>query len=277
MAVVIGSGVVLSDGGDINANNPLIGYQNLITTSNIAADSSDSSYPVTNLANPSTHLRWESNSAADQYITWTGTGLRAVDYIGIARHNFGTEQYTISVEAYTALDTAMSPDWEEVVAEFIPADDQPIFIRFETAAYLGVRLKIQTDTGASEPTIGTLYIGEVLVLQRRIYVGHGPMPYQRKTNYVTATSINGQFLGRTILGEKLTGNIEQKTMTPAWYRSYMEPFLKAARTDPFFFAWRPDDYPSEVSFAWTVAPPSPVNTLPSGHMAVSLDIEGLLI
>lgn len=277
MTVVISSAVVLSPDEDTDGNNGYIGYENLVTTANVAADSSDANYPDNNLANPSTHLRWESDSTADQYITVTLTGLRETDYMAIARHNMGTEQITLSVEGYTGLDTGGSPDWGEIIAEFIPADDQPILMRFDSDAYIGVRLKMQLPTGASEPTIGVMYVGTLLVLQRRLYVGHAPLPYQRRTRFLSARSINGQFLGRTILGEQLGTNIELKNLTPTWFRTYLDPCLDAIRTDPFFFAWRPGDYPLEVGYCWLASPSTPVNTLPNGMMAVDIAVEGLLV
>ena len=125
MSVVISGSLVLSDsvsgGGTINANNPVIGYQNLVTTGNITSTTADSSFPVTNLANPSTNLKWVgllASPAVDEYITVAVNTENDVDYIAIARHNLATAQIPISIEV---LDPDASPEtWKEVISEFIP-------------------------------------------------------------------------------------------------------------------------------------------------------------
>ena len=62
MSVVISSSLVLTDvasgGGVINANNPLIGYQNLVDDSNLSTTTEDADNPASNLTNSSTNLQW---------------------------------------------------------------------------------------------------------------------------------------------------------------------------------------------------------------------------
>src|SRR5262245_31312193 len=103
MSVVISGSLVLSDGagGDvINANNPVIGYRNLVTPSNVSATTQAAGFPASNLANPSTNLRWQGQaSEADQFITLALNTIDQVDYIGIARHNLGSAQILVSIEA----------------------------------------------------------------------------------------------------------------------------------------------------------------------------------
>ena len=76
MSIIISSGLVLSDvvsgGGIINANNPVIGWQTRITSGNVTATTAETGYPASNLANPSTELLWRglvSSPAQDEYLT----------------------------------------------------------------------------------------------------------------------------------------------------------------------------------------------------------------
>lgn len=272
--IIVSPNVVLSPSGDIDSNNPVIGYDQLISTGNIEADSSKSAYPVTNLANHSTTLRWESDSSSDQYITATVNATSPIDYLAIARHNFGTEQATLSVEAYNSVDTNDDPEWEEIIPEFIPSDDKPILTRWDEQAYTGVRLKIQLPSGADVPYIGVMYIGKLLVIQRRVYVGHTPLSMGRKINAVGARSVDGNFLGKIILGRGLSTEVSLQNLTASWFRSYMDPFFRAAQEDPFFFAWRPGTYPNEVGFAWMTNGAEVTNQSPNGMMQASFEIEG---
>ncbi len=95
--IVISSSLVMSE-SDLTPDHPIIGYRNIVTIDNIVADGEDPDYPVTNLANPATHLRWKSDAADLQYLTITTGSADPIDYVGIAKHNFGTAEIAVSIE-----------------------------------------------------------------------------------------------------------------------------------------------------------------------------------
>lgn len=275
MTTVISSSLVLSGaliGDDVNENNPIIGYQNLVTDSNISATSGASGYPVSNLANVSTFLRWKASVVTQQYITILLDTPDDIDYLAVARHNFGSNGNVVSVEGLN--DATSSPtDWFELVGETLLADDSAVIFRFTPQPLLAIRLRIQAGTAAAFAAV--MYVGKLLILQRRIYVGHTPVIYGRSQSLANHMSINGEFLGRIVLSEKIGSEVEMKNLTPGWYRAYMEPFLLAARDQPFFFGWRPGDYPYESGFVWLTADPKPSNQLPNGMMQVQLSMAGI--
>lgn len=276
--VIISSGLVIADslsgGGTVNADNPIIGYNNLVTAANVSATSAASGSPVSNLALKSTILRWQAAAASpavDQYLTFDLQTNELVDYIAIARHNLFTAQCAISVEI---LDTSVSPQvWTEVVSPSIPSSDGPLLFRFTPQGIEQIRLRIQP--GSTEPYIAVVYSGVLLVLQRRIYVDHTPINMNEQQSIANHRSISGDFLGRVILSERNATQIVMSNLTPAWYRTYMEPFRVFAKQSPFFFAWRPSSYPSEIGFVWTTQDPQPANELPNGMMQISFDVEGV--
>jgi hypothetical protein len=97
MSVVSSGSLVVADvsgGGVINANNPIIGYQSLVTASNISTNAA-AGFPAGNLANGSTNLRWR-GLAGEQFITMAPNTGKLVDYIGVARHNFASAQIPVS-------------------------------------------------------------------------------------------------------------------------------------------------------------------------------------
>jgi hypothetical protein len=279
MAVVVSSALTISDtlsgGGVINANNPIIGYQNLVTTSNIESDTEELAFPVTNLANPSTNLKWvgeDSSPAEDEYITLTLNTVEEIDYIGVAKHNWGSAQITVSIEIF---DTDASPEaWVEVIGETLLATDSPAIFRFTPQAVGQIRLRLQPGTAVPEAAV--VYAGKLLILQRRIYVGHAPINMNRGTKVVNARSESGNFLGRIILNQMTKTSVNLINLTPSWYRTYMEPFIQASIEDPFFFAWRPSDYPREVGYAWMTNDPVPSNALANGYMQVTLEMSGVV-
>lgn len=274
---VISQSLVITAGVDgLNADNPIIGYRTLVTTANIDATSSDAAFPVINLANPATHLLWKAEGPtplADQYLTVTLDTPDQIDYLAVAAHNFGSGLMTVSVEG----NTEDPEDWFELVAEHLLTSDGPIIFRFTAQSLLGIRLRIQPSAAdpALIPQAAVLYAGLLLTLQRRIYVGHTPMPYGRQLQLANLKSISGAFLGRIVLGQTRRTGISLQNITAAWYRSYLDPFLIAAQENPFFFAWRPGTYPQEGGFAWLDGDPDVSNMRSNGMMQVSMKLEGV--
>jgi len=268
MPIIVSSALIIPADDDINADSPLIGYRNLVTSSNVTSTTQNASYPRTNLANPATHLLWKGTSAvANETVTVTLSGTDDVDYVGIARHNFGTAGIAVSVQTLTVA------TWTERAAA-LPGDDSPLLFRFTKDQYDGVRLVL--SPGSAVPQMATVYAGELLALQRRIYVGHTPINYGIKNNVVVGRAEAGHFLGRVITGQHVETSVDLKNLTPSWYRTNLHPFVLAAQLKPFFFAWRPSAYPLEVGYAWLTSDPVPKNQLPNGMMQIQLDMSGVI-
>lgn len=241
--------------------NPIIGYQSVLTINTVSADSDPVDTPVVNLVNEQTNQYWESDTTDEQYIYFENTGLERIDYIGIARHNFGSTQITHQLQA----STGESPEvWLDVTSDSIPGDDGAIILFFDQADYLRYRLRM--IPGDTPPRIAHIKLGQALVLPQSIYVGHRPITLNRKAEVINNTSENGQFLGRIEKRRYLSTAVEMTHITPAFYRSDVDPFAEHAITGAFFFAWRPVQYPTEVGFGWTDGDVSPENQMPNGMM-----------
>ena len=85
----------------------------------------------------------------------------------------------------------------------------------------------------------------------------------------------GQWLGRSIIRKGVTTSYQWRHLKAAWYRQYFDPFVKSARTTPFFIAWRPETYPNEVAYAWAKSDIRPSNMGIRDFMEVTLSVEGL--
>jgi hypothetical protein len=278
--VVIASNLVLSDdGNNLNADSPIIGYENLVTASNVTATTEDQDYPASNLANPSTSLLWRSaagSPSSPEYITVILDTEEQVDYLAIARHNFGTGFTPVSVEGLSSADG--SPlDWFELVSAQLLPNNGPVIFRFTKQSLYAVRLKIHEAVGSVSliPELAVMYVGELLSLQRRIYVGHTPFPLAREIQVANHRSVSGAFLGRIVLSSTRKTGVSLQNLTPSWYRLYFDPFLIAAQEIPFFFAWRPGDYPLEVGYCWLTGDPRPSNQRGNGMMSVDMELEGV--
>lgn len=266
--IVISSSVVLAQAGaEVTANNPRIGYHSVITTSNISADEEADDEPVTNLANPATYLSWRGTSTSEQTVSISLSEAVDVDYFAIAKHNLGSTGATVAFE--------YSEDGETwtTVETIEPSSDYALIVEFDSVSSQLFRLSI--TPGSAAPSIAVLYVGEILPLQRRIYVGHTPFTYGRKSSISNGRSESGQFLGRVLRREYRESSVSLQNITPSWYRSTMEPFVEAARTRPYFWAWRPQQYPAEVGYAWLTGDMQVSNQLSNGFMQLSFSMQGI--
>lgn len=273
--IVISPSLVLSPPapGYGNPNSPVILWDNRVTLNNVSATSASADYPASNLANPSTALRWQSLSTAVQYLTVSLNSLDdPIDSVGIARHNFGSAGVGVRIEAEDVDDPGV---WVVISPEVMPADDAPLLFRFTPTSPSQIRVRL-APTGTA-PRAAVLYAGAALLLQRNIYVGHTPIHMGRSTNIQSGTSESGDFLGRVVLQESLSTGVSLQNLTPEWVRTYLLPFIRVAQERPFFFAWRPADYPLEVGYAWLTNDPQPSNQRPNGMMQVDLQMGGVAL
>lgn len=272
--IIISSALVLSGSDDLQPNNPVIGWDNKVTISNIQSLTEQEGFPITNVANPITSPLggWKGASiTGDEEILITLDGLEDIDYVGIARHNLGSNQIPILVEGST---DGGSP-FEELVGETYLLDDAPAIFRFVPQSLTDLRITLGLTTSQVAPEIAVIYVGKLLIVQRRLYVGHTPINFGRSENVVSGKTENGDFLGRIILSEQRSTEVALQNLTPSWYRSEMDPFIQASKDTPFFFAWRPFSYPYEVGFGWMTNNPQPVNQRPNGMMQIQLQMTGI--
>jgi hypothetical protein len=253
----------------VDSEHGRIGWHNLVTTENVEATSADVGFPALNLANPTTFQLWRGAAIGSATVTVLFGDLTQVDYVGVARHNFGsagigyTLQGTVDGSIWTDLDTPQAPN-----------DDGVIIHEFTSAELLGVRLVL--GAGSAKPQAAVLHVGRITVLQRRIYVGHRPIPYARDTTVSTGMSESGQFLGRTTIRQMFRTQVQLSNLTPEWYRDTLEPYAAVAAVQPFFWAWRPNPYPFEVAYCWATEDPEVNNERANGMMSFALNMQGVL-
>lgn len=269
MSIVISSALVLADAADgLTLDHPVIGWHNVVTAATIVADEEDPNYPASNLANPATNLEWRGETTDEQYITITTNEVDPIDYVAIARHNFASAEIPVSIEGF------IGGVWVEIVEEVMLPDDGPALFRFDVQSLSQVRIRLQE--GSAIPRAAVVYVGKLLVLERKLWVGHPSIKDGTKTSVANGRSESGNFLGRIVLGEWNETTIPLSLITPDWFRTNMRPFLKDGRDLPFFFAWRPETYPREVGYGWLMDDPVPTPTAPSHLLAFDLKVSGVV-
>jgi hypothetical protein len=262
---------------------PVIAWDSFVDSTNITATTSDVDFPASNLGNPATHLKWReafiSPPSGDRYLTMavpqvgSPPTLGTIDYVAIAKHNFGSAGCIVSIE--TTTDTTSPVTGYVSIMSHTPSDDLPIIFHFAPIAAAFVRIKITAGSELREAAV--VYAGRLLILERsvKIDVDHTPINLGRVNTIVTGTSESGQFLGRISKNHMRESKAEFSHFTPAWYRANFDPFLEVAHDIPFFWAWHPDVDTSDVGYAWLTKDPLPGINPVTERFQVSLEMRGI--
>lgn len=274
-AVVLASSTILvGDESGLTLDHPVIGWSTALNSGNVIATSSDANHPVSNLANPATHLTWrasgDSPAPTYQYITVTGYN-DDFDYAAIARHNLGTLQIPISI-GY--MDNSSPQVYVPIINDTILADDGPALFRFTAQSLNNLTIRLQAGSLAAE--IAVAYCGKLLVLPRKVYQGFAPITYARVAKVTNGRSEAGNFLGRIVLQEFAKNTMPLSLIDPTYFRDHIASFLIDSKENPFFIAWRPQTYPNEVGYCHMTNDPLPTNEAPHGLIAMQFEMTGVI-
>jgi hypothetical protein len=270
MSVIISPNLIINTSNNPSLppfplNHARIGIESILTNSNVTASSESSGFPASALSNPLTYDQWRPSSVPASVSVDNGSTVD-VDYIGIAAHNLSSVGAVIDVEYSTD-----GVSWI-LLQELSPGDNGPIMLLFETITARYFRFTVEASDVFY---IGAVYIGQALVMQRSIYGGHAPITLSRSTEFSPNRSEGGQWLGRSIVRKGTETSYDWSNLTALWYRQHFDPFVKLARTRPFFIAWYPSKFPQEVGFVWVNSDIKPQNMGVRDFMSVSMNVVGL--
>lgn len=266
MAVIFSSDLVIAAG--TGAVRPLtharIMYQNLIPDSEVTGTTEAAGFEADAVQSYDTYDRWLPTELPAT-ITFQFTQIESLDYVFIASHNLGSTGSALVVEH--SLDAVV---WTEAAPERIPGDNTPLAFLFDEVEALYMRITI--NSALEIPRIGVVMAGKALAMERPIYQGHSPINLSRQTDIRPTRSEGGQWLGRSVVRKGFSTSYDWSNLTAAWYRANFDPFVQAARSQPFGIAWRPEKFPDEVAYAWTNDDIQPTNSGPRNLMSVGFSI-----
>lgn len=151
----------------------------------------------------------------------------------------------------------------------------PLIFRF-TSTFDFINLQLASGSEAAQMAV--IYAGILLVLERGVKadVGHIDIVHARRSNVLSGMSESGNFLGRVLVSEWRESAAEFAWFTPDWYRDNFESFVIGAMTDPFFWAWNPDEYPEETAFAWIIDDIQPETDPATRRMAATISMRAIV-
>lgn len=247
------------------------------TSVSVSSESGDG--PKDSPLRPDTAEFWEATALP---ATWTfnidsiGSPSReTIDYVAIAGHTIGSEGASVVVATTDGL-LVGSPE-AEVYTTFAqahsPSGDAPIVFMDNPRSVNKIRI---TVSGTGIPRLAVIAVGRSTGMQEPIRGGgHAPLNLTRQTMLVQSLSRGGQFLGQGIMRKGVTGSASFDNLTSEWYRAIFDPFVQHARQYPYFFAWRPEDYPEEVAYVWSATDIAPSYSGVFDWMRVSWTMNGI--
>jgi len=239
-----------------------IGYQNLTYGLTPTASTSAAGFPAIAATYPTTFEFWKPTALPAAWGIDFGSA-KTVDYCGLVGDLNGA---TVEIQSSSNFSTwttrgTIGPTTDRInMALFLPVE----------ARYWRLLVTVAI------PSIAVVYLGQALAMQRKIYQGHTPLTLSRMTELSNNMSDGGQYLGRSVIRKGAQTSCDWSHLTADWYRANFDPFVKAARTAPFFIGWRPESYPNELGYVWTDNDIAPQNTGPKNYMSVGVSFMGLI-
>lgn len=208
----------------------------------VAVSTAATGYAGANALSGLTYTAWRPTAMP---ATWTLTFTSAaVSYVGIAAHDCGTKGCTVNVQRWTGSAWA-------TVATTTPTDDSPIlFLLTRRTAQTTFRVEF---TGANVPTVGVIWIGDVLEFPRKSRWTES-LPFNEATDasFATAISDGGHVLGRYVTRRAQPCSMTVDNLSETWAAANLPTLADWLEDGPVFMADRPSVYPASVVFGETV-------------------------
>ena len=150
-----------------------------------------------------------------------------------------------------------------------------VFIFNNTTILSGRKLRFEFQIGSDPLLVRQLVAGQRLSLQMGQYAGISPPRLLSGIVQSNTIAQNGSILGRNVRRLERNNSIDLQYLTESWIRDNWDPFARHASRFAFIYQWNHNDYPDEVAFATGEVQP-PVNSMPPGHMSVTMPMKILV-
>lgn len=260
MGVIFETGYTLPS-GDKPLTHARIAHANTWYSGTPAASGTASGFFADAPDNSLTFEKWKPDALPATWELDLGSA-QDVDYCAIAAHTMGTNGNTLEVQYYDGA------AWQDMTPATAIADNMPVFCIFATENAQRFRIRVSNGTA---PTIGVVRFGEAMQMDAPLLGGHSPLDYSRMTESRSAYSMSGEFVGRSIQRQWLDTSFNWTHLSKTWIEANWKSFQKGAETDPFFIAWRPQDF-SEVGYCQTDRVPAPQFMGVKAYMQASINV-----
>ena len=222
-------------------SKPIVLFNSIVTELNVTASHTETGYPASAVATPFTYDFWRKPAAAVAFLDIDAGEDVTADSLGWLGSHGATPVYSLESSDNGA-------DYIEVVPQAFAIEGANVAL-FDAVTARYWRLNIGSTLNAYD--VRNVMIGQSLEFERCIMKSHAPLPYNRVTRYTTNESGTGQFLGRSIIRQHQSTEVQMEMMSAPWSRDQFQGFVRHAEKKPFYFSWNPDKYPDEAGYVWT--------------------------
>ncbi len=186
----------------------------------------------------------------------------------IAAHNLGDMAATVVVQH----DSDDDGTFTSIVSSANIADNEPLLFIFDPVTSQSWKLLFQDMRSGDE--VGVVKFGKLMQMERPIYGGHSPLDLSRQTIVRSNYSETGEFLGKTTQRSFEQTSFGWSHLTASWVRANWPSFQRAAESEAYAIAWRPETFDT-VSYVQSDAVPVPQNMGIRDLMSVEMTARGL--
>ncbi len=132
-----------------------------------------------------------------------------------------------------------------------------------------------TDTSVL-PRVSVLFAGPEIVLPQRLYQGYAPPYTPNAVDIQSNVSEGANLLGSRVVQRGSTATARIDHLAPAFVRSAAWAGFQRHFNDGrgFFWAWRPEQYPDDVHYAWRDGDELlPDNTGPAAFTGITMPMR----
>lgn len=273
---IVSSAIRLSELGD-EADLPFVALYNYITRRAGSTSSDDgvlTDGALDNAVSGTTYDYWlpDIGGTSVTYSRYFSTGDIAPTFAAIAGHNLGTLGGSVAIQS--------SPDgvtWTTSDAgTHTPTDDSPIGFRMSKNATKCPywRFRFSGLTAGDPLYVAVLMMSQETIFPVGIYSGFAPPLKPTEVQLQSNVSIGGNLLGSSVIAQGTTLSAKFTYLTADFVRNatlvldFIEKFNEGYG---FFFAWRPDTFPTDLRYCWRDgAAIVPVNDGGLDYMSIQL-------
>lgn len=272
MIVISGDMRLSPSAGEPPLCNPAIGWHNLVTVDNVTADTAETGFPASNMANPATARRtsWIAADTTAQNLTVDLSYIGEIDYVALAGHNLGSAGISLAINGHA---DDLDPWDDPLLSETMLPDNAPTIFRVSSRPQAGIQIPL--GAGSEPARIAVLYVGKLLTLDQTI---RGNIPFVSPRDAIMRDVLDGQsetgtYLGTVEVGRWIESSV-QLFMRHSYYVQHVRAFLEAR--PPFFFAPFPVARPNDVGYLRIVNNPQATELFAPPYVQIGVDYRGIV-
>lgn len=260
--------VILTNQDD---TTPLIGYENLLRDSGATVTYSTQTigFEASNAYDWLEYSQWLPSASGASWIRASFSSAQSCDYFACAAHTIGANSGSVVLQ----YSTNGGSSWSNAFTPVVPVGTDVVWQSFDSVSAADWRVLVTATPAAG---LGVVSFGSAMQCQRGVTGGFSPPDLAFNDNLTNVVSINGTYLGRSLISEGIQIDVQLENVTEAWAHDTWRPFLIHARQYPFFIQWNNDTYANGSALVWQEGSTSRPSYSQPGFMNVGISTSGTI-